>query len=87
MTPRECAKQLAAAMPGRSNVLPIIRKGARVSIYAGLDPDGNELFATATVVCSWGTGDDATARVDLDEVGLTDVPWHLLRGTAGPPAR
>ena len=75
--PRFIAKRLAAAMPGRANVLPTpMRSGTRVSVTV------RGVVGYGTVKGSYSTGSgpgDATAFVELDQgAGRFDIPWVFL---------
>ncbi len=78
MTPKEVARELARKMPGRSNVLPLIRKGSRVAVsFRGIT-------ATGTIRTSYGTADDAVADVVLDGSGVVvSVTWARLSPIKG----
>ncbi len=75
MTTAEVSLALAKLMPGRGNELPTpMRSGTRVAIPFGDDVAYGHLRG------SYGTGEDATALVELDAtLKIVDVPWSMLR--------
>ncbi len=81
MTPTDVSAELARRMPGRSNVLPMIRKGSRVAVsYRGVT-------ATGTIKSSYGSVADAIADVVLDGTGaVISVTWATLE-IVNPPGK
>ncbi len=80
MTPAEVVTELVRRVPGRRNALPLIRKGARVSVVY------QDLRASGTVRTSYGTTEDSASLVILDGTETeVDVPWDLLEAIEGGP--
>ena len=73
MTVEEVAQALAERTAGRGNPLPLVRRGARVSVHF------HGLAANGTVLSSWGTVGNAISRIRLDETEqIVEVTWNLL---------
>lgn len=80
-TMAEVRKALASMNPGRVNDLPTpMRKGTKVAIPFHDIGSEEDLIAYGTLRGSYGTGDDATALVELDKtLQVKDIPWSMLR--------